>query len=366
MKLSDYQGWFQSGIKSSKTAVFPQRRPLSPRLRGGRGHHLLQDGPGGHGQGGACARLRARQLVLAPGLISTVSSALRQGPAPLRAGPLRLMRRRWSGAITRPPTTPRSSSPPHASARPTPSRSISSRPDASWTSSPGWRHLQPLRGHCPHVSIRHADKDPGCSSGLGARVRRLVGLLTSRARPSTTRPRSGSGARARGRGDQRSAAPITCPTSSHGHDRQFRMAYPRAGEFFALKKRWTRPTSSATSSGTATSPRPRPPPTRRPAQAPDPRAGYKRGEDQPSLTLPEWYIFYSATSRPSISPEPCPPPSLFQVHRAILAPLRPGLPGHPRGVPANPGYHVMIGMIGLSVTAEYALKGFLRRARSGA
>lgn len=128
---------------------------------------------------------------------------------------------------------------------------------------------------------------------------------------------------------------------------QFLKAYPRAPEFFALKKRvdpsykfrnklWDKYL---------------PPPKPAPAAAREVR---RRPEEQSVLTLPEWYVVFSAEELASWLKTA--PPSGFpwlrsvgQFWRLYAAAMRAG--------PRNPGYQVMEAVVGASFTAEYVLAG---------
>lgn len=90
----------------------------------------------------------------------------------------------------------------------------------------------------------------------------------------------------------------------------------------------------------------------------DAQARYARLEDQTYLTLPEWYIVYSAEEYGAFIAQR--QPSRFPYFEAILqywdtyyricAMTR-------DQYPFNGGYHVMLGVIGSSFTAEYIVKG---------
>lgn len=137
------------------------------------------------------------------------------------------------------------------------------------------------------------------------------------------------------------------PYQWHATDEQFHRAYPRAKEWFALKKRvdpsyklrnklWDRYF---------------PPPA--PAE-PEWKAQWRRPEEQTYLTLPEWFIVFSAADYAAWL-EAGRSPASFPYFRSIgqfwsmAWAVR-------RWLPRNPGYAVMIGVIGASFTAEYAAK----------
>lgn len=153
------------------------------------------------------------------------------------------------------------------------------------------------------------------------------------------------------------------PYQIHMTDEQLHAAYPRAGELFALKRAvdptyklrnrlWDRylPPTEAIRDGAAEAGI-----RERLAQRPD----WQRPEDQTFLTLPEWYIVYSADElgaflknggRPSDFP--------FFASIAQFWDLYAAVRGTTAGrYPFNTGYHAMIAVIGASYTVEYAAKG---------
>jgi hypothetical protein len=89
-------------------------------------------------------------------------------------------------------------------------------------------------------------------------------------------------------------------------------------------------------------------------------AEHVRGLEQTFLTYPEWFLVFSpAEYADFIAKEP---PSFFpyfghigqfwQSYKAVFNETR------ARGLDLNPGYHLMIMVIGVSTTVEYALKSF--------
>ncbi len=86
---------------------------------------------------------------------------------------------------------------------------------------------------------------------------------------------------------------------------------------------------------------------------------HRRPADQTFLTIPEWFLVFSpeeyatslkpATRRPSSFP--------FFAHIGQFWKSYHDIAGECAALPANVGYHVMITVIGISTTAEYALKG---------
>lgn len=86
---------------------------------------------------------------------------------------------------------------------------------------------------------------------------------------------------------------------------------------------------------------------------------HQRPADQTFLTAPEWFLVFSpeeyatslrpATRRPSQFP--------FAAHIGQFWTAYRDISGECQPLPENAGYHVMINVIGVSTTAEYALKG---------
>ena len=84
-----------------------------------------------------------------------------------------------------------------------------------------------------------------------------------------------------------------------------------------------------------------------------------RPADQTYLTVPEWFLVFSpeeyaralspTTRSPSAFPFAGHIGQFWQSYRDAAAECAP--------LPANGGYHVMIAVIGVSTTVEYALKG---------
>lgn len=86
---------------------------------------------------------------------------------------------------------------------------------------------------------------------------------------------------------------------------------------------------------------------------------YARPEDQTYLTLPEWYIVYSADEYAAFLAEN--PPSAFPYAQAIRQywdSYRDVCAVTRRRYPFNMGYHLSLYVIGTSFSAEYLIKGF--------
>ena len=212
-----------------------------------------------------------------------------------------------------------------------------------------------------NVSIRHALPDPGSllawargevfafvvyyKQGTDAEARRQVGVWTRELIDAAV---AEGGA-------------YYLPYQPHATDAQFLKAYPRAPEFFALKRRldptnkfrntlWDRYYRGGPDSAT---------PSLDAARARlDTAAGYRRDEGQTFLTHPEWYIVYSSDEYAAWMRDRLPTefPYLasigqFWVNYREARALTSG------AYPFNGGYHVMLGVIGTSYSAELALKG---------
>lgn len=200
------------------------------------------------------------------------------------------------------------------------------------------------------------------------------------------------------------------PYQLHATDAQFHAAYPRAAELFALKQRLD-PTyklrnrlldrylpsyppaaepvadlqlsDEPASDGSPVADAPEDAAPVDASVAPEPvashappdpaaeaaiarrlaeREGYLRPEDQTFLTLPEWYIVYSADELGAHLQAA--PPSSFPWFASIcqFCELYGAVSGTTAGRYArNTGYHTMIWVIGSSYVAEYALRGAWER-----
>jgi FAD/FMN-containing dehydrogenase len=143
------------------------------------------------------------------------------------------------------------------------------------------------------------------------------------------------------------------PYQIHATEAQFREAYPRAEEFFALKRKldptnkfrnklWDRYFPASLDE------------IKKGLQA---REGYRRPEEQTFLTLPEWYIVFSYDELGAFLKDHS--PSDFPYYQSI---------GEFWSIywkvyqitknqyPVNWGYHLMVAVIGTSFTVEYGVK----------
>lgn len=153
------------------------------------------------------------------------------------------------------------------------------------------------------------------------------------------------------------------PYQIHPTPEQFAQAYPRAPELFALKQQvdpdyafrnllwdtYLPPTATYGGPGVDVDA------VRARLAA---RSTWARPEDQTFLTLPEWMIVYSADELGPYLAEH--PPSTFPWFAAIgqfWRAYRAVWSATEHRYAFNRGYHLMIGVIGVSYTLEYGLKG---------
>jgi FAD/FMN-containing dehydrogenase len=152
------------------------------------------------------------------------------------------------------------------------------------------------------------------------------------------------------------------PYQPWASEAQFLRAYPRAPEFFALKRRLD-PTNKFRNTLWDRYYTPRVDPTRADL-APDARAcldadpDYRRDEGQSFLTHPEWYIVYSSEEYADWMKDRLPTDfpyvasiGQFWVHWREARAATSGR------YPFNTGYGVMLAVIGSSYSAELAIKG---------
>jgi FAD/FMN-containing dehydrogenase len=213
-----------------------------------------------------------------------------------------------------------------------------------------------------NVSIRHALPDPGTllawaprevfafvvyyKQGTDTEARRKVGVWTREMIDSVLTVKGA----------------YYLPYQPVATDAQFLAAYPRAPEFFALKRR-VDPTNKFRNTLWDRYYTPQVQPATAPVDAAararlDTTKGYLRDEGQTFLTHPEWYIVYSSDEYADWLRTRLPTefPYLASIGQfwANYDEVR-GLTAH--HYPFNTGYHVMLGVIGTSYSAELALKG---------
>lgn len=151
------------------------------------------------------------------------------------------------------------------------------------------------------------------------------------------------------------------PYQPHATDGQLLAAYPRAPEFFALKHRldpanrfrntlWDRYYTPQVDPGAAEL-------TAALHQSLVARPGYRRDEGQTFLTHPEWYIVYSSEEYASYLEQHLPTefPYLASIGQYWVN-YREANTLTRHAYPANTGYQVMLWVIGVSYSAELALK----------
>jgi FAD/FMN-containing dehydrogenase len=211
-----------------------------------------------------------------------------------------------------------------------------------------------------NVSIRHATPDPG--SLLAWAPREVFAFVVYYKQGTDRDARLKVGRWTRELAD----AALACggswylPYQPHATPAQFARAYPRSGEFFALKRRldplnkfrnklWDRYDPAGPM---------RLLPTAAERAGIDTMAGYRRAESQSYLSHPEWYIVYAAdeyadwtaTRLPTDFPYAKSVGQFWRNWREVSR-------ASARDNPPNPGYSVMLGVIGASFSVEYALKG---------
>jgi FAD/FMN-containing dehydrogenase len=212
-----------------------------------------------------------------------------------------------------------------------------------------------------NVSIRHAKPDPGTllawaprevfafvvyyKQGTDTEARRKVGVWTREMIDSVLTVQGA----------------YYLPYQPWATEAQFLKAYPRAPQYFALKQRMD-PTNKFRNTLWDKYYTPRVQPATAPVDAGlrarlDTTKGYLRDEGQTFLTHPEWYIVYSSDEYAAWMKSRLPTefPYLASIgqfwvnYREARA-----LTSH--AYPFNGGYHVMLGVIGTSYSAELALK----------
>jgi FAD/FMN-containing dehydrogenase len=213
-----------------------------------------------------------------------------------------------------------------------------------------------------NVSIRHAKPDPGTllawaprevfafvvyyKQGTDSEARREVGVWTREMIDSVL---TVEGA-------------YYLPYQPAATQAQFLRAYPRAPEYFALKRR-VDPTNKFRNTLWDKYYTPQVQPETAPVDATvrarlDGTKGYLRDEGQTFLTHPEWYIVYSSdeyaewlrTKLPTDFPYLASIGQYWVNYREARA-----ITAHQ--YPFNGGYHAMLAVIGTSYSAELALKG---------
>ena len=209
-----------------------------------------------------------------------------------------------------------------------------------------------------NVSIRHAKQDPGTL--LAWARSEVYAFVLYYKQGVTDADRKAVGVWTRELVDAAIAAggAYYLPYQIHPTDRQFHAAYPRANEFFALKKKLDPGNKFRNKLWDAYyNPVPRkakPVPAAELAKV----EGYKRDEAQTFLTLPEWYLVYSPDeyARYISAREPSGFPYFGSIGQ-FWGYYRDAYDATREKYPFNWGYHVMVFVIGSSHTVENAIKG---------
>jgi FAD/FMN-containing dehydrogenase len=212
-----------------------------------------------------------------------------------------------------------------------------------------------------NVSIRHAKPDPG--SLLAWARKEVFAFVVYYKQRTTDEDRREVGRWTREMTDEilRFGGAYYLPYQPHATQAQFLAAYPRAPEFFALKKRLD-PTNKFRNTLWDKYYAPQVDPDAAEV-APEIRArldtakDYRRDEGQTFLTHPEWYIVYSSEEYAAWMRDRLPTefPYLNSIgqywvnYREVRSITR-------HQYPFNGGYQVMLAVIGSSYSAELALK----------
>jgi FAD/FMN-containing dehydrogenase len=210
-----------------------------------------------------------------------------------------------------------------------------------------------------NVSIRHATPDPG-SLLAWAREESFAFVVWYKQRTDPeSRQKVAAWTREMADAALASGGRWYLPYQPHATPEQFARAYPRAPEYFALKRRvdpqnrfrnklWDRydPAGPA-----------RMDPGRAERAAIDSMPAYARPESQSFLAHPEWYIVYSADEYAAWTRDRLPhgfpyARSIGQYWRNWGQVAR----ASRRENPENGRYSLMLGVIGISYSVEYALK----------
>jgi FAD/FMN-containing dehydrogenase len=222
--------------------------------------------------------------------------------------------------------------------------------------------FQKHRVNVINVSIRHALADPGTL--LAWAPREAFAFVVYYKQGTNQRDRRAVGVWTREMTDSILSVGGTwyLPYQPWATERQFLRGYPRAPQYFALKKQLD-PTTKFRNTLWDKYYLPRVEPARGELDPAirdriDSAATYRRDEGQTFLTHPEWYIVYSsdeyaewlAHKLPTDFPYASSIAQFWIDYRQAIAETR-------NAYPTNAGYHVMLVVIGTSYSAELALKG---------
>jgi FAD/FMN-containing dehydrogenase len=210
-----------------------------------------------------------------------------------------------------------------------------------------------------NVSVRHATPDPGSLLAWAGEEKFAFVVWYKQRTDAEGRAKVARWTREMADAALASRGSWYLPYQPHATPEQFRRAYPRSPEFFALKRRldpgnrfrnklWDRydPEGPA-----------------RMDVGPVERAvldrvdGYRRPESQSFLAHPEWFIVYSADEYAAWTADRL--PNGFPYARSIGQYWRNWgrvARASRRENPGNGGYSLMLGVIGVSYSVEYSLK----------
>jgi FAD/FMN-containing dehydrogenase len=211
-----------------------------------------------------------------------------------------------------------------------------------------------------NVSIRHATPDPGSLLAWAGEEKFAFVVWYKQRTDAEGRAKVARWTREMSDAALASRGSWYLPYQPHATPEQFAHAYPRAPEFFALKRRldpqnrfrnklWDRydPAGPA-----------RMELGRAERAAVDSMGGYARPESQSFLAHPEWFIVYSADEYAAFTKDRLPhgfpyARSIGQYWRNWGRVSR----ASRRENPGNGQYSLMLGVIGVSYSVEYAIKG---------
>lgn len=222
--------------------------------------------------------------------------------------------------------------------------------------------FQKHRVNVINVSIRHAMADPGTLLAWAPRESFAFVVYYKQGTSQPDRRAVGDWTREMTDSILSVGGSWYLPYQPWATERQFLRAYPRAPEYFALKRRLD-PTNKFRNTLWDTYYLPLVDPTR--AQLDpgirdrlDSAGTYRRDEGQTFLTHPEWYIVYSSDEYAEWLARKL--PTEFPYASSIAQfwiDYDEATRQTSHAYPTNYGYHVMLAVIGVSYSAELALKG---------